>query len=1412
MRAFFNSFKCVLLALCLFLPVTASALAIGGNTFRLVNMAYDMAVTNGDKGVHNTYLTLGDIDETSPGQEWAFVQMSSDEPVYLVYNATYAQAADMALTSSRPGVLLQWEATASANQAFYVEIVDEAQGIVRLLNNGDRDWAVAADYTGSLSLVKEDVGNESLFRLVDLNKKVQLVLPVAGSYYTLTNVSSGLALNSRGNGTNNAVMYLDEYNADSNDYFVWQLRRNSSSAEYFQLYSPAHGKALDVALSGTCVPLFWDPNYTNSNQQIYLIAAGNEPGVYQLSAVYRNVRYYLEATGNSLSMTTSPTVEGSYFKLAYVDAANVPLGNVWEDETFFEDNKEPAHATYMPYSSTDKMKADEKYNFPWLDPQNAEFLSLNGTWKLNWVDAPEKRPGEDEFWGDDVDVSSWNNIKVPSCLEMEGYGDPYYINVNYPFQNNPPYISMKSGLLNSVASYRRNFTLPEGWGDKRVYLHFDGIYSAAFVWMNGEYVGYTQGANNDAEFDVTAFMREGDNNLSVQVFRWSDGSYLEGQDMWHMSGIHRDVYLIAAPHTHVRDHYITSILNAADNYASGEMNVELWMNNGKKTAEEKSVEVSLIAPDGNVISTQNALFAFAQGESEKNVIVNFANLSGLLPWTAETPNLYTVEVVQKNASGNQEYVFSTKYGFRHIEIKDGLVYINGERVLFKGANLQDTHPVTGRTVDIATMLTDVKMMKQANMNTVRNSHYPRQAKMYSMFDYYGLYCMDEADVECHFNWENSGSGGITFQESWKAQYIDRTVRMVYRDRNFPSIFSWSLGNESNGGTNFTHTYNAVRALDDRIIHYEGATRAGTTSTDLFSVMYPSISNAMNDANYNYMGQPYFMCEYAHAMGNAVGNLQEYWDIIESSKYGIGGCIWDWVDQSIYDADDIKNGTLEVNGRKKYRTGYDYPGPHQGNFVNNGLVTADRAWSPELTEVKKVYQYVKFLSFDSATKTLLLKNDYDFIDLSQFELVYTILSDGEEVYEGSAELPTVAPGATISVALSYNYEVDATAEQLININICLKNDNSWAKEGHSVAAAQFVLAERAATLPVVSTQGEALTATNVSGQWNIGNDYIKMVFGSTGNLYTWQVGELSLLVEGPEYSNYRWVENDGATESLNQYGSGSGVSGKSISVTEDEATGNVVARVTAGGSNCPYTFVYTIYPSGVVELEAEYTPVVTNLRRVGMSMAFPASFENVEYYARGPWENYSDRKTGSFLGRYTTTVSEMFEHYPKPQSMGNREDMREILLTNAEGLGVKIESEGEVAFSLLHYTDVELKNASHTWELSEGGNVYAHFDALQRGLGNGSCGQGTGTLAQYQLPSSGTYSYKLRFTPITEVEEEEAVKGDVNGDGTVNVSDVTNVVAMILGVNEMTDGGDINKDGTVNVSDVTSVVSIILGFE
>lgn len=1339
------------LMLLMHITVSATTFPVSGNVYRIIGVTDGLAMTNGNMSELGSVISMANVDESVKGQEWAFISVSDEEPLFLIYNPNYNLVADMALASSAPGSLLQWSATVSSNQVFYAKIVDGETNVVQLLNASDRASAVTANGTEQLVLGENLSAEATYFRLDDLGKKCDVTFPVASQHYVITHVGTGFSLNDRGVNANNARIFADTCPEEGYDDFVWELRRASNDVSYFQLYNPYDGKAVDMALGGPKTPLLWDASYSNANQYIYIVPVDDEPGLYQLMGYSDGTwgtKYYFVVSGNVVTMSSSANAQNSYFKLTKVTPDNLPGSVMWEDHTVFEENKEPGHATYAPYESVEAMKADARYNFPWLTPNSANYLSLNGVWNLNYVEDVNDRPGEDDFWGDAVDVSAWDTISVPSCLEMKGYGEPYYINVNYPFANNPPYIMMNSGLTKPVASYRRNFELPNGWDGKRVFLHFDGIYSAALVWVNGVYVGYTQGANNESEFDITAMVRQGINNVSVQVFRWSDGSYLEGQDMWHMSGIHRDVYLFATPKTFVRDHYITSSLDAAADYTAGTMNVQLTMDNRDATAVSKSVDVKLLTPDGGVVAEHRVAFEFAAGEEEKVVDVSFEGLAGLLPWTAETPNLYTVTVAQKNDAGKEEHVFSTKYGFRHIEIKNSLVYINGQQILFKGANTQDTHPVHGRSIDVETMLTDVKIMKQANMNTIRNSHYPRQAKMYSMFDYFGLYCMDEADLECHRNWDAAGEkGGITNDESWRAQYVDRTVRMVYRGRNFPSIIFWSLGNESGGGRNFGYTYDAVRAIDNRIIHYEGATRGGTEYSDIWSVMYPSVSKCNSEANYNWRRQPYFMCEYAHAMGNAVGNLKEYWDIIENSTYGIGGCIWDFVDQSIYDAEDIKNGNFRLNGVNKYRTGSDYPGPHQGNFVNNGLISADRAWSPELTEVKSVYQYVKFVNFSKSGKRIQVQNKYDFLTLDNFYLRYAVLVDGVEVEDGRVELPATSPDAIATLSLPYTV-TDGDSEVMLNVDICLKEERSWADADYSIAATQYTLRERPAKLQEVVAADEPLTVDNSSNKYiyNIKNNRVSVKFNTTGMLQSWVVDGVERLAKAPEYENYRWVENDGPTET--NYSSANGVGTRTLTVAETTDDWVRVIVKAEGGRNCDYVWEYTIYNNGVIELSAQYSVLISNLRRVGLGMEFPANFCNVEYYARGPWENYPDRKTGSFLGRYTTTVEDMFELYPKPQSMGNREELRDLALVDPEtGNGIKVETEGNVAFSTLYYSDVVLKGATHAWEL-ERGNIYAHFDCIQLGVGNGSCGQGTGTLTEYTIPVGKNYSYKLRFSPLS----------------------------------------------------------------
>ena len=607
------------------------------------------------------------------------------------------------------------------------------------------------------------------------------------TYYIKT-ADSGLVVSNQESFSNNARIVVEEKDTESTGQ-KWKLKKAAWYAEVYLILSAADEKlALDIAPTGpfgNYVPVHWTADINSDNQKLLLRAVDNKANTYQIIDASSNSKCLQVYDQTFLRLTDDQSTTASHFVFEETTAQEKPQGTVWEDETVFAINKLPAHATFMPYASTAKMRADkERYDQPWTAPTQAEFMSLNGIWKLNWVDSPKKRPGKKDFYGNDVNVSQWDDIEVPSCLEMKGYGQPYYVNVEYPFQDSYPKINMKPGLYNSVGSYRRDFNLPTGWkADKRVVLHFDGIYSAAFVWVNGEYAGYTEGPNTDSEFDVTGIVREGNNNVSVQVIRFSDGSYLEGQDMWHMSGIHRDVFLYATPKTYVRDHFITSKLNGT--YTGGSMSVKLDMNNPSKQATAKKVNVKLLSPAGDEVMKQSVEFNFNEGAESLEKTVEFKNLSHLELWTAETPNLYTVEVSQCTAAGEEEMAFSTKYGFREVKIKNGKVLVNGEPVLFKGANTQDTHPLYGRSIDVETMLRDVQLMKQSTMNTIRGSHYPRQPKMYAMFDYYGLYCMDEADVECHKNWENGNS--ISRAESWKAQYLDRTERMVKRDRNHPSV-------------------------------------------------------------------------------------------------------------------------------------------------------------------------------------------------------------------------------------------------------------------------------------------------------------------------------------------------------------------------------------------------------------------------------------------------------------------------------------------------------------------------------------------------------------------------------------------------------------------------------------------------
>ena len=1192
--------------------------------------------------------------------------------------------------------------------------------------------------------------------------------------------------------------------SDSNNGQKWITKKGNYSTSYpWHIVNIMSSKALDMAGNNTKVmPLQWtsenDDKKGNANQEWKFEEVDATNHTYKIYAYTQNKTYYLTydgTDGGKLGRTTDSN-SATAFGFIKTDAtsggggtsSNGSFSVSWiSNQSKVSDHKEDAHATFIPYASVEQMKADAKhYAEPWQQPDEtkAEYINLNGTWKFKYVAGSSSGPGSSEFYAKDLNDNSWDNIRVPLSWEMANYGKPVYTNVGYPFQDKAPNANVgweKYGVTdhNATGFYRRTITIPENWKDKRVFVHFDGVYSAAVVWVNGKYVGYSQDSNTDAEFDITDFVTTGDNQLSVRVYRWCDGSYLEGQDMWHLSGIHRDVYLVATPKVFVSDHYITSSLNS--DATSGSMSVKLTVDNRNAVSANKTLQVSLLDRDGKEIATGTETYS---GTAKAEKTVTLSSLSNLHPWSAEDPYLYTVVVSQKDENGAEEMAFSTKYGFKTVTISGTQLLVNGKRIFVKGVNTQDTHPEYGRAIDMETMLKDIKMMKQANVNTIRTSHYPRQPKMYAMMDAFGMYCVNEANVECH------GNQGLASNSSWKTAITDREVRMVKRDRNHPSVLFWSLGNECGDATNFSSAKTEMKKYDNSRPIFYCNEDYNVSYSDLHSNMYPTVypigdkQGASSKSN-GYNGKPYFICEYAHAMGQAVGNLKEYWDVIENSTGIIGGCIWDWVDQSIYDPEKLVKGQKKSeNGFNYWVSGYDYNSiavnwspvtGFQGNFLNNGIITPDRTWTGKLSEVKKVYQYVKFTQPTADSKSVKIENKYAFMPISSdnFEIGYRVMKDGYLVENGKLEsFNTIDAGSSANVKLPIETSVSDDAEYLVNVELRVKKPTkanvadwtSWAEEGYSIADAQFSLSKQDTSngtakgtdgtmgfpvLPSYASAGGSLSVSGstVSGTDENGKEY--SISFSNGKMTSWTYDGKSLINAGPDFNSNRKVDNDGDSKNISFINSTT----TSIISALKENGNNATMSVEGSATGCSYTTDYTFYPDGTVDMKVTFTPSGT-LARIGLGMQFAAGFENVEFYARGPRSNYSDRKTGSYLGRFTTTVDDMVDEMIHPQTFGDHEDLRELILTNKTAgvqLGVKVG--GRASFSLSHYdetdwckTNYSLWNSKRHWyDLSRNPQVYAHFDYMQRGLGNNSCG-GDACLDDYLCPTSGNHTYTLRFKP------------------------------------------------------------------
>ena len=1048
--------------------------------------------------------------------------------------------------------------------------------------------------------------------------------------------------------------------------------------------------------------------------------------------------------------------------MIFVAAISSATSHDWENEQVFSINKEPAHCTYTPYATVEQAMMDVSAYSPY-------YRCLNGTWKFNWVKHPDLRPVE--FYNPDYNDYYWDDIPVPSNWQLEGYGTPIYSNVTYPFTRDWPNIMTsvpehwtKYQLPNPVGSYRRLFDIPDTWANKEIFLHFAGVKSAMTVWVNGEKVGYSQGSMTPAEFNITPYIKIGRNVIAVEVYRWSDGSYLEDQDFWRLSGIYRDVFLYATPKLHLRDFWVRSLF--PNDFQSAELLLTAELKNyAPQPSEPKALKVYLIEKNGAPrvpILEQNIDPVPA---NEETIVELSAPVENPQLWSAEIPNLYTVIIEVTNAEGEITEVLSTPFGFRKVEIKDRQLWVNGQSVLLKGANRHEHDPIDGRAVSLERMIEDITLFKQFNCNVVRTSHYPNHPLWYKLCDQYGLYVIDEANIESHGY--GYGRRSLAKQPEWKAAHVDRMVSMVERDKNHPGIIIWSMGNEAGGGENFDACYQAAKEIDPtRPIHYERYNEIA----DIESVMYPKVE-WLEEQGKKDSPKPFLMCEYAHAMGNAVGNLQEYWDVIEIYPRLIGGCIWDWVDQGL---------AKPVPGKEDeffFAYGSDFGDfPNDYNFCINGLTTPDRQVTPKMIEMKKVYQYVKIKSVDDGVQTVNIENRYQFHNLNEFDISWVISEDGTVIQSGVWDPIDLAPGRTRTLSVPYELSPTPGAEYFLRIEVKLRNDQPWAQKGHVLAWEQLPIAASAELEPDPLPQSNSpLVVDEDKDGVKLSSADFAMTFSKSHGIITELVyGDKEVIrhqkalmdvilykapvkplvtqdINGPLPNFFRApVDND------HQFGRGVGPKWREMELwnvqhkvdtfelnrpDEHHAIITVSLNSTAAkGYSVKTNLRYTIGSNGFIDVECQFSPDPLDiaLPRLGVQMELPPGMEYVEWFGRGPHENYRDRKRSADIGRYEKTVTDMFESYVRPQDMGNRDDVRWLTVTDRRGEGLMIIGQPQFNFSALHYSARDLDVANHPYELVERQETILCIDVGHQGLGGASCGP----------PPMEQYVFKAEPTTLT----------------------------------------------------------------
>ena len=945
------------------------------------------------------------------------------------------------------------------------------------------------------------------------------------------------------------------------------------------------------------------------------------------------------------------------------------------------------------------------------------FKNLNGSWKFLFLDAPEYSP--EGFYKEEFNTDAWDNIVVPGNWQLQGYGKMHYSDLWYNFPINPPYVPTE----NPTGIYKRKFTIDKSWLGEKIILKFNGVDSSYNVWINGVEVGYSKGARIQAEFDITDLVRIGENECCVRVYQWSDGTYLEDQDMWWLSGIFRDVELYTEPICGVEDIKIVTDLDSE--YIDATLDIDLKFRDNRN----KNIKFELLDRNKNIV--------FEDVINVENKVVNYSKkVTNPLKWSAEEPNLYTL-LVSVYDNNKLIQVIPQKVGFRKIELKGEVFLVNGVAIKFKGVNRHDYNPRNGRVVAREEMIKDIVLMKQHNINAIRTAHYPNSYYIYDLCDEYGMYVIDETDLECH-GFELTGDyKWISDDPAWEASYVNRMTRMIERDKNHPCILMWSLGNESAFGCNFKAMAKTAKEMDPtRLVHYEGDFNVDESEgpvSEVYSTMYTWLehdSKLLMDKIIKDIKKPHILCEYCHAMGNGPGNLKEYQDLFYAYDKLQGGFIWEWFDHGIESKSD--------SGETYYRYGGDFgDDPSNINFCIDGLIMPDRSVSPGLLEYKKVIEPVETHIVDLERGLIKVINRYDFKNLNCLELVYTIKEDDKVISSGRLPMPSVLGREEAKIQLPYKLDFAKTqgATYYLNISYVLKESTCWCDAGHELATAQFELP--IATEKVKITPKGSLEVIKEHCKLTAKGENFKVSFDLVrGNILEISRDDYVLVEEGPRLNFWRApIDNDMyVVEDYKKKYFMHLMHEVVQNISYEEKENMLIFKVETinGTTNSAWhyksTYKYTVLGSGDILINVSGIPsgrvdtAPEMLPRIGLKLKVNKDLESVKYKGRGPGESYADSKECNLFGVYENTVDGLFTNYVTPQENGNRSDCSWVRLSNDRGMSLMAVANEKLDFSASYYEDTDLEYAKHTIDLQKRDYIVFNIDYKQNGVGTNSCGQ------------------------------------------------------------------------------------------